>query len=131
MNEQKFIEEMLLNMNGQKFTEETLHTMLYFFENRKNKEISDLADEYFENDMKLDDFILKAQAIVDKLEYVETVVKKIYHGLNPSDRLYISCPKCGAFMTYDGELEECFCPVCDFHARVDTRLGIVRIDEKE
>lgn len=37
----------------------------------------------------------------------------------------------GAFMTYDGELEECFCPVCNFHARVDTRLGIVRIDEKE
>lgn len=31
MNEQKFIEEMVLNMNGQKFTEETLHTMLYFF----------------------------------------------------------------------------------------------------
>lgn len=120
MNEQKFIEEMLLNMNEQKFTEETLHTMLYFFENRKNKEISDLADEYFENDMKLDDFILKAQAIVDKLEYVETIVKKIYHGLNPSDRLYISCPKCGAFMTYDGELEECFCPVCDFQGRVDT-----------
>lgn len=102
-----------------------------FFENRKNKEISDLADEYFENDMKLDDFILKAQAIVDKLEYVETTVKKIYHGLNPSDRLYISCPKCGAFMIYDGELEEYICPVCDFHGRVDTRLGNVRIDEKE
>lgn len=131
MNEQKFIEEMLLTMSKQKFTEETLHTMLYFFENRKNKEISDLADEYFENDMKLDDFILKAQAIVDKLEYVETIVKKIYHGLNPSDRLYISCPKCGAFMIYDGELEECICPVCDFHGRVATRLGIVRIDKKE
>lgn len=26
--------------------------------------------------MKLDDFILKAQAIVDKLEYVETIVKR-------------------------------------------------------
>lgn len=102
-----------------------------FFENRKNKEISDLADEYFEHDMRLDDFILKAQAIVDKLEYVETIVKKIYHGLNPSDRLYISCPRCGAFMIYDGELEECFCSVCDFQGRVDTRLGIVHIDEKE
>lgn len=114
MNEQKFIEEMVLTMSKQKFTEETLHTMLYFFENRKNKEISDLADEYFENDMRLDDFILKAQAIVDKLKYVETIVKKIYHGLNSSDRLYISCPKCGAFMAYDGELEECFCPACGF-----------------
>ena len=31
MNEQKFIEEMLLNMNEQKLTEETLHTMFYFF----------------------------------------------------------------------------------------------------
>lgn len=81
--------------------------------------------------MKLDDFILKAQTIVDKLEYVETIVKKIYHGLNPSDRLYISCPKCGSFMTYDGELEECFCPVYTFHGRVDTRLGVVHIDEKE
>lgn len=118
-------------MSEQKFTEETLHTMLYFFENRKNKEISDLADEYFENDMKLDDFILNAQAIVDKLECVETAVKKKYHELNPSDRLYISCPKCGAFMTYIGELEECFCPVCDFQGRADTRLGIVRIDERE
>lgn len=59
MNEQKFIEEMLLNMNEQKFTEETLHTMLYFFENRKNKEISDLANEYFENDMRLDDLFLR------------------------------------------------------------------------
>lgn len=48
----------------------------FIFENRKNKEISDLADEYFENDMRLDDFILKAQAIVDKLEYVETIVKR-------------------------------------------------------
>ena len=120
MNEQKFIEEMLLNMNEQKFTEETLHMMLYFFENRKNKEISDLANEYFENDMRLDDFILKAQAIVDKLEYVETIVKKIYHGLNPSDKFYISCPKCGAFMTYDDELKECFCPVCTFQGRADT-----------
>lgn len=119
MNEQKFTEEMLLNMNEQKFTEETLHIMLYFFENRKDKEISDLADEYFENDMKLDDFILKAQAIVDKLEYVETIVKKIYHGLNPNDRLYISCPKCGAFMIYDSELKECFCPACGFQGKVD------------
>lgn len=118
-------------MNERKFTEETLHTMLYFFENRKNKEISDLSDEYFENDMKLDDFILKAQAIVDKLEYVETIVKKIYHELNPSERLYISCPKCSAFMTYDGKLEECFCPICGFKGRVDTRLGVAHIDEKE
>ena len=94
--------------------------MLYFFENRKNKEISNLANEYFENDMRLDDFILKAQAIVDKLEYVETIVKKIYHGLNPSDKFYISCPKCGAFMTYDGELKECFCPVRTFQGRADT-----------
>lgn len=31
MNEQKFIEEMLLTMSKQKFTEETLHMMLYFF----------------------------------------------------------------------------------------------------
>ena len=54
MDEQKFIEEMLLAMSKQKFTEEPLHTMLYFFENRKNKEISYLADEYFENDMKLE-----------------------------------------------------------------------------
>lgn len=118
-------------MSEQKFTEETLNTLLYFFENRKNKEISDLADEYFENDMKLDDFILNAQAIVDKIEYVETAVKKKYHELNQSDRLYISCPRCSAFMVYDGELEECFCPVCDLHGRVDKRLGIMRIDEKE
>lgn len=90
-----------------------------FFVNRKSKEISDLTNEYFENDMRLDDFILKAQAIVDKFEYVETIVKKIYHGLNPSDRLYISCPKCGALMNYDDELKECLCPACSFRGRVD------------
>lgn len=76
-------------MNEQKFADETLHTMRYFF---------------FENCKK----------------YVEIAVKKKYHGLNPSDRLYISCPKCGAFMTYDGELGECFCPVCTFQGRADT-----------
>lgn len=63
--------------------------------------------------------------------YFKGDYKKENIGLNPSDRLYVSCPKCGAFMTYDGELEECFCSVCDFQGRVDTRLGIVRIDEKE
>lgn len=71
--------------------------------------------------MRLDDFILKAQAIVDKLEYVETIVKKIYHGLNPSDRLYISCPKCGSFMTYDSELGECFAQFALFTVTISGR----------
>lgn len=40
MNEQKFIEEMVLIMNERKFTEETLHTMLYFLKIVRTKKLA-------------------------------------------------------------------------------------------